>query len=337
MRNTRPLETYTVSYSPYREDVVLQSLLHGMDKGTYIDIGAGHPMTASATRFFYDQGWSGINVTPSERIEVALNKYRSRDVVVRAFISDKNCEGVIYTETLGGDLERFSRSYNVPARTLRDILKEHSTNEVDFLKVNTGGKELDVLKGCDWDNTRPKIVCVAVDGNADVRSYMESVRYSEVFSDGKNRYYAESDHFGSNLPMVGQEVYSPYIVSPMVAEEIALLHDKVGALNEKNKQLQLASKEEVVLDADSIRLRQMGKIVVKKVDAHIQGMLMPAITYNDIRPKFDDNVSDYDANVWFSLTKQYGKRNVPSRLHPRRLAMAAYRRVKRGFKRVIKL
>ena len=90
MRNIRPINAYTISYAPNREDIILDSLLGDKSNGVYVDVGAGHPAYSSATRFFYDRGWSGIDITPSGRLEGLLKKNRSRDLVINILLRDNS-------------------------------------------------------------------------------------------------------------------------------------------------------------------------------------------------------------------------------------------------------
>jgi hypothetical protein len=53
-----------ISYAQNREDVVLFRALGHVPSGRYVEVGANHPTHDSATRAFYDRGWSGVTVEP---------------------------------------------------------------------------------------------------------------------------------------------------------------------------------------------------------------------------------------------------------------------------------
>ena len=72
-----------VSYAQNYEDVVLWRALRDVECGFYVDVGAGDPTIDSVTRAFYERGWSGINVEPSEPYFTALESERPRDVNLR--------------------------------------------------------------------------------------------------------------------------------------------------------------------------------------------------------------------------------------------------------------
>ena len=73
-----------LSFSQNSEDVVLARLLSGVDQGRYIDIGAGHPINDSVTKYFYDRGWTGINIEPDERYfsQLVLNRPKDQNIQV---------------------------------------------------------------------------------------------------------------------------------------------------------------------------------------------------------------------------------------------------------------
>ena len=69
-----------ISYAQNREDVYINWLLSGKNKGFYVDVGANDPVHDSVTKFFYDRGWSGINIEPINEHYKNLTKERPRDI-----------------------------------------------------------------------------------------------------------------------------------------------------------------------------------------------------------------------------------------------------------------
>ena len=68
-----------ISYAQNFEDVILWRAFKDVNCGRYVDVGAFHPEIDSVTKWFYDQGWSGINIEPVPESFDALNAARSRD------------------------------------------------------------------------------------------------------------------------------------------------------------------------------------------------------------------------------------------------------------------
>jgi len=57
-----------ISYAQNFEDVMLARVFHGRKNGFYVDVGAADPINLSVTKWFYDLGWSGINVEPNRKL-----------------------------------------------------------------------------------------------------------------------------------------------------------------------------------------------------------------------------------------------------------------------------
>jgi peptide methionine sulfoxide reductase MsrB len=60
-----------ISYAQNFEDIILWRALKNIKNGFYVDVGAGDPVNHSVTKWFYDQGWSGVNIKPNEQDFVA--------------------------------------------------------------------------------------------------------------------------------------------------------------------------------------------------------------------------------------------------------------------------
>src|SRR6267142_4363248 len=73
---TRPV----ISYAQNFEDVMLNRVFCGRNKGFYVDVGAADPITLSVTKWFYDLGWSGINIEPHPEFYQRLVAMRPKDV-----------------------------------------------------------------------------------------------------------------------------------------------------------------------------------------------------------------------------------------------------------------
>jgi hypothetical protein len=69
-----------ISYAQNFEDVLLGRVFHNRTDGFYVDVGAGDPVELSVTKWFYDLGWSGINIEPNPTFHRKLVAERLRDV-----------------------------------------------------------------------------------------------------------------------------------------------------------------------------------------------------------------------------------------------------------------
>ena len=162
-----------ISYAQNYEDVVLWRALHDVEGGFYVDAGAADPTEDSVTKAFYERGWSGINVEPTEPYFTALQSERQRDVNLRVLVGARAgvrtlrvIEGTGLS-TLNRELAAQhvsagfeSRELVVPELTLNQILELRAGLPIHFLKIDVEGAEADVLSGIDLNAFRPWIIVV---------------------------------------------------------------------------------------------------------------------------------------------------------------------------------
>jgi FkbM family methyltransferase len=162
------------AYSQDGEDLVLERLLGGKKVGTYVDVGAHHPIRFSNTYLFYRRGWSGINIDAQPGSMVPFQTVRPRDTNIQVGIGStpgsfpyfRFNEPALNTfdaeEARKKDVEPYNliEVINVPVRRLADVLDEHvpKGTEIDFLTVDVEGRDLDVLQSNDWSRFRPRLV-----------------------------------------------------------------------------------------------------------------------------------------------------------------------------------
>ena len=168
---------YQKSYAQQGEDIVLQRILLGFDKGFYVDIGAHHPKRFSNTYFYYKKGWCGINVEPNPNAKKLFDKIRPRDINLEIPISDKE-EELIYYMFNDPALNGFSKDISdevkelkdyriigtmkMKTRTLSNILDEYLPRgqKIDFFSIDVEGFDLKVLNSNDWEKYNPTVILV---------------------------------------------------------------------------------------------------------------------------------------------------------------------------------
>jgi FkbM family methyltransferase len=166
MTQQRPL-----SYAQNMEDYHLSLAFAGKERGTYIDVGGGHPVAGSVTFWFYKRGWDGVVVEPQSDLVRLHRKLRPRDSIVQCLIGAENKERDFYVfdrlHGLSTTVSEYATAANEPFRTLRlpsvslaELCRSHERGPIDFLKVDVEGAEAEVLAGADWDRFRPGIVLV---------------------------------------------------------------------------------------------------------------------------------------------------------------------------------
>jgi FkbM family methyltransferase len=202
-----------ISYAQNHEDVVLWRALRDVEGGFYVDVGAADPTVDSVTKAFYERGWSGINIEPTEPYFSALQSQRSRDVNLRVLAGAR--AGVRTLHVIDGTGlstldEVFAARYVnagfrshqlvVPQLTLNELLETRSGLPIHFLKIDVEGAEADVLSGVDLNVFRPWIVVVeSTEPNSQnlTRHLWEHLLlergYEFVYFDGLNCLYTASE------------------------------------------------------------------------------------------------------------------------------------------------
>ncbi len=204
-----------LSYSQNLEDYHLSLAFAGQATGTYIDIGAGHPIADNVSFWFYERGWQGIVVEPQSELAALYGRLRPRDIVVRGLVGRERGEADFHMvdrlhglSTTREDVAQKARAFDVGYRTLRlpvttlaQLCESHGVDSIDFLKIDVEGAESDVLFGGDWKRYRPKvIVAEAVSPMSSEPSWQDwepfllAQGYRFVLFDTLNRFYVAQEH-----------------------------------------------------------------------------------------------------------------------------------------------
>lgn len=205
------------SYAQNFEDVILWRLVKDTTPGSYIDVGAQHPIIDSVSNLFYEKGWRGISVEPNQEYANLLRVQRPDEIVIQAVVSEQ--AGLItFYQIPGGGLSTVRKDIAeshranlhcaileniVTAVTLDDLFALPLTKPVHWLKIDVEGYEREVLAGWRESNTRPWVVvieatypCTTIDTSAHWEEIILDKGYELVYQDGLNRFYL---HHSQNI------------------------------------------------------------------------------------------------------------------------------------------
>lgn len=202
------------SYAQNFEDVYISRAFSDVKRGFYVDIGAFHADDDSVTKFFYENGWSGVNVEPGPSFDT-LSASRPRDINLKAAISDEPGSVTFYyhqgdpgTSTLLTALDERLESRvgdriesTVEAMTLESLFETYvGDRTVQFLKIDVEGWETRIIGATDWRRWRPELILVeATLPYSNIRQdkkwnrYFHAAGYHLVFFDGINAYYLREE------------------------------------------------------------------------------------------------------------------------------------------------
>ncbi len=203
-----------MSYAANHEDVIIARALSDVDRGFYVHVGAGHPTIGSATKAFYDRGWSGINIEPQVTLFQLLERDRVRDVNLAVSLGAAEGQTPLFevpehrewttTDPASADRLRASGHTIVarqsPLRTLDGILANYISGPIHFLKISVGGAEKQVLSGIDFSKWRPWIVLLEsitahdlIDRSTEWEAMILGHHYNFVYFDGLHRLYVAQE------------------------------------------------------------------------------------------------------------------------------------------------
>jgi FkbM family methyltransferase len=202
-----------VTYAQNFEDVMLRRALLDIKGGFYVDVGAFHPVIHSLSCWFYQNGWTGINVEPNEKFFAALTAERPRDVNLRLAITGEPgiatlylCDGLSTVREEVAAAHRLngldiSQTAQVEAITLDQLFVAYvRSRTVDFLKLDVEGSESEILNSTSFDRIRPRVLIVEATKpdsreptwHAWERGLLKK-GYTYVWFDGVNRFYLREE------------------------------------------------------------------------------------------------------------------------------------------------
>lgn len=194
------------SYSQCGEDLIVAHALKwlGIQRPTYLDIGAFDPKYISNTYHFYQRGCRGVCVEPDPDAYRLLKLFRYRDVCLNVGIgtSAEPVTAPFYVMTsrflntfsepdaqrcASYGQERIEAVVPVTLLPINRVVQDHFHSAPDFVSLDVEGLDLPILRTLDFHRFRPKVFCV------------ETITYAEDYSERKMgeiiRFMQHQDYF----------------------------------------------------------------------------------------------------------------------------------------------
>ncbi|ESY72524.1 hypothetical protein X740_33215 [Mesorhizobium sp. LNHC221B00] len=160
------------TYAQHGDDLAILNIFKrlGIERPSYLDVGAYHPFDLSNTALLYERGSRGINVEPNEALLGAFVRARPDDINLCVGVVPEKC-GPLLFHHVAGDPGRNSfdpavaatlgivRSVCVPVMTLNAIVAHHAGGIwPDLLSIDIEGLDVAVLGGADFGDLPPRVV-----------------------------------------------------------------------------------------------------------------------------------------------------------------------------------
>ncbi len=162
-----------VSYSLNAVDLIINYIFKDQVTGTYIDVGAQHPISNNNTYLLYKRGWNGINIDLDKKNINLFNISRPKDINLNYAISDKESETDLFfyhdaspINTLNKNVSSYQKAKIKEIRKIKTfslntiMQKINFTDTIDYLNIDVEGYENKVLAGFDLKKYKPKVISV---------------------------------------------------------------------------------------------------------------------------------------------------------------------------------
>jgi len=264
---------YPDFFSQNFEDVMLARCFSGQSQGFYVDVGAQHEEVESVTKYFYEVGWSGVNIEPVREFADTF-KCRKRDITICCAAGAQ--EGVdklaVSLHTGLSTLDKINaakadamghieETREIPIKKLNDILLElgHEKLSFEFLKIDVEGFELDVLEGIDLYRYRPEVIlCEVTEPNTSNKSStyvkicekVEGFDYRPIYFDGLNQWWCTSEK---------ESMYAPcFSLPPGVFDSIFISpYNSINSRRQLNNSAEQVREVRSHLTETTIKLNEM--------------------------------------------------------------------------------
>ena len=169
----RKIKYKKISYSLNAVDLIIDYIFKDKDIGTYVDVGAQHPISNNNTYLLFKRGWNGINIDLDRKNIDLFNISRPNDINLNYAISDKEGETDFYfyhesspINTLNKKVKEYQKAKiseikKIKTFTLNNVFKKINFDKnIDYLNIDVEGYEDKVLSGFDINKYKPSVVSV---------------------------------------------------------------------------------------------------------------------------------------------------------------------------------
>ncbi|RUU23683.1 FkbM family methyltransferase [Mesorhizobium sp. M7A.T.Ca.TU.009.01.3.2] len=185
------------TYAQHGDDLAVLNIFKrlGIEKPSYLDVGAYHPFDLSNTALLYERGSRGVNVEPNAVLFDAFRKARPEDTNILAGVAPIHGEMTFYH--VAADPGRFT--FDVATATTLGITHTeqvivYTLNQIidivpdldrwpDLLNIDIEGLDVDVLRSTDFGENPPRVVIVEADnGSGDASHELDALMHAKGYT-----------------------------------------------------------------------------------------------------------------------------------------------------------
>ena len=207
------------SYSQHGEDLVFLNIfkLIGIQKISWLDVGAHHPFIISNTALLYERGHRGINVEANPNLFLEFTARRTEDINLNVGVSDVAGEMNFYMIDKFSGRNSFDKHavvnfvrenpqfkiteiIKIPVVTVPEVLKKCSLEKFpDLFSLDVEGFDKKILLSLDLRQNGPAVICVEENdpadvSNAAVRQHLEAQGYFPYYRAGVNILFVRNEY-----------------------------------------------------------------------------------------------------------------------------------------------
>jgi FkbM family methyltransferase len=214
------------TYAQHGDDVVALNIFHFLeiDKPSYLDIGAHHPVNISNTALLYQRGCRGINVDANPILLKAFETERPEDINLNLGVSDKKGMLTFYmiddasgrntfdlataeAFVAGHPWCKIRKTIEVSVVTINEIIDTYANGVCpDYLSLDAEGFDARILKSLNFAKHRPKVICTEVvtgggeTSHATIAQSLTQSGYFSYFRTVGNFFFVDNSFRGLLLP-----------------------------------------------------------------------------------------------------------------------------------------
>jgi FkbM family methyltransferase len=214
-----------VARVPPDHETWLIAAFFGKRNGYFVVVGANEPRERSQTWHLEQAGWTGMLIEPQPELAAQLRAHRTAKVIAVACSSPANA-GKTLPLHVAGPLSSLDRArmapgatpetvIMVPVKTLDSVLEQAGAPDgFDFLSVDVGGHEIEVLRGFDIARWRPQLILLEDHvGDLSKHRYLKSAGYRLIRRYENNGWYVSRDAAGKVGWMDRWEILRKYYLA----------------------------------------------------------------------------------------------------------------------------